>query len=138
VGIRGQHNISEKVFLPAYADIGVGDSDLTWQVFGGIGYRFEKFEAVLGYRYLKWEFHDNSALDSLDIHGPILGASFRYRSIRGRRSFRYVRGNRYRSALHMKGFHRVTFFGAHFPGHRFTLTVSEKRENCKTFSSGNR
>ena len=26
--------------VPYYADLGAGDSDLTWQLFGGIGYRF--------------------------------------------------------------------------------------------------
>jgi len=78
IGLRGEYNLSEKVFLPVYADVGAGDSDLTWQAFGGIGYRFERFEAILGYRYLKWEFEDNSALDDLAVHGPILGAKFSF------------------------------------------------------------
>lgn len=78
IGIKGEYNVSEQVFLPVYADIGTGESDLTWQVFGGIGYRFEKIEAVLGYRYLRWEFDDNAALDDLAVHGPILGARFRF------------------------------------------------------------
>ncbi len=78
IGLKGEYNVSEKVFLPVYADVGTGDSDLTWQAFGGIGYRFESFEAILGYRYLKFEFEDNSALDDLDIHGAMLGLKFNF------------------------------------------------------------
>ena len=78
IGFRGEYNVSEQVFLPAYADIGAGDSDLTWQVFGGVGYRFEKFEGIMGYRYLKWEFPDNAALQDLAFHGPLIGARFRF------------------------------------------------------------
>jgi hypothetical protein len=78
IGVKGEYNFSEKVFLPFYADVGTGESDLTWQVFGGIGYRFETFEAVLGYRYLKWEFDNNAALEDLAVGGPILGARFRF------------------------------------------------------------
>ena len=34
--------LNEKWYLPLYDDIGTGDSDLTWQLGAGIGYRFDK------------------------------------------------------------------------------------------------
>ena len=61
-----------------HLDIGTGDTDLTWQALAGIGYRFDRFDMVAGYRYLKWEFDDNSALDNLDISGPMVGGKFRF------------------------------------------------------------
>jgi len=37
VGIRGAVMLNKNWYLPYYVDIGAGDSDLTWQLFGGIG-----------------------------------------------------------------------------------------------------
>ena len=37
-----------------YLDVGTGDSDLTWQARGGLNYRFEKVDAVIGYAHLEW------------------------------------------------------------------------------------
>jgi hypothetical protein len=41
--------LNEHWYLPYYADIGTGDSDLTWQLFGGIGYMFNWGDIKLGY-----------------------------------------------------------------------------------------
>jgi opacity protein-like surface antigen len=73
IGARGEVNLNEKWYLPYYADVGSGDSDLTWQVAGGVGYKFSKVDVILGYRYLDWEFDDDGALNDLDISGPYLG-----------------------------------------------------------------
>jgi hypothetical protein len=55
---------------------GTGDSDVTWQTTAGVGYRFDKFEIAAAYRYMKWEFDDDSVLDDLEIKGPLVGARF--------------------------------------------------------------
>jgi opacity protein-like surface antigen len=78
VGLRGQLNLSPNWYVPYYADIGAGGTDLTWQLFGGIGYRFSKVDVVLAYRYLDWDFDDDSAFDDMNIHGPFAGVKFRF------------------------------------------------------------
>ena len=76
VGVRGSLNLTEKWYLPYHLDVGTGDSDLTWQAFGGVGYRFNKFDVVLAYRYLSWNFDGSHELDDLNFHGPFAGIKF--------------------------------------------------------------
>ncbi|MFC1825261.1 hypothetical protein ACFL9T_21330, partial [Thermodesulfobacteriota bacterium] len=66
----------EKWYMPFYGDIGAGDSDLTWQAEAGFGYKFKHFDVVATYRYLDWDFEDNSAVDDLNISGPLIGIKF--------------------------------------------------------------
>jgi len=69
-------NLTKKWYLPFYGDVGTGDSDLTWQVLAGIGYKFKWFDVVAAYRYLDWDFDDNPAIDDLNFSGPIVGIKF--------------------------------------------------------------
>lgn len=78
IGARGAVDLAEKWYLFGYLDIGTGESDLTWQAFGGVGYRFKWFDLVAAYRYLGWNFDDNQALDELYIHGPGVGIRFTF------------------------------------------------------------
>jgi len=78
VGIRGEVMFNEKWFLPYHLDIGTGGSELTYQLFGGIGYRFTKVDLVAGYRYLRWNFDDSPVLDNMYISGPLVGIKFRF------------------------------------------------------------
>jgi hypothetical protein len=78
VGIKGQLDLSEKWFMPYYLDVGTGDSDLTWQAYLGIGYRFENFDLVLSYRYIDWDLGTGGPLTSLDSKGPQLGIRFEF------------------------------------------------------------
>lgn len=73
VGLRGKTDLNDKWYLTYYADIGTGESDLTWQALAAVNYRFRKVDAVLGYRYLKWDFDDRNLLDNLNLHGPFAG-----------------------------------------------------------------
>ena len=77
VGLRGRTSLSDKWYLNYHADIGAGDSDLTWQALVGINYRFSKVDAAFGYRYLKWELNDDT-FDDLDISGPYAGVRFSF------------------------------------------------------------
>jgi hypothetical protein len=78
IGARGAVDLTEKWYLFGYLDIGTGDSDVTWQGLGGVGYRFKWFDLVAAYRYLRWNFSDNKALDNLYLYGPAAGIRFRF------------------------------------------------------------
>jgi hypothetical protein len=76
IGARGAVDLTQKWHLFGYLDIGTGESDLTWQAMAGIGYKFKWFHVNAAYRYLKWDFDKNAALDDLDISGPAVGIRF--------------------------------------------------------------
>lgn len=79
VGVRGEVNLTDKWYVPYYADVGTGDTDSVWQVLGGVGYRFGRFDAVAGYRYLEWDWDDDDASDvfkDLIVQGPYGGVKF--------------------------------------------------------------
>jgi hypothetical protein len=78
VGVRGAINLGEHWYIPYHGDIGTGDSDLTWQLFTGIGYRFSWGNIRLGYRYLKYEQDEDKALQDLELSGPVMGVGFRF------------------------------------------------------------
>jgi hypothetical protein len=62
---------------PFYADVGTGDSDLTWQVSAGVSYRYSWGQFTAMWRYLAYEFKSGSALQDLSFSGPMIGATFR-------------------------------------------------------------
>jgi hypothetical protein len=78
IGMKGNFALSEKWFIPCHLDIGTGESDLTWQAFAGVGYRFSAVDLIAGYRYLAWEFDDDSLIDNLDISGVLAGLKFAF------------------------------------------------------------
>lgn len=78
VGLRGAILLSENWYLPYYADLGTGDSDLTWQLFAGIGYRFGWGDIKAGYRYLAFEQDGDGIVEDMAISGPAMGVVFRF------------------------------------------------------------
>jgi hypothetical protein len=80
VGLKGRiaFGTDLKWFAPYYGDVGTGDSDLTWQIFGGLGYAFKWGELLGGWRYLDYKFKSDSSIDSLSLSGPMLGAAFHW------------------------------------------------------------
>ena len=76
IGLRGEYAFNEKWYMPVYLDVGTGDSEFTWQALAGFGYKFNKWDFILAWRYLDWEFDDSPALDNLSINGPLVGAKF--------------------------------------------------------------
>lgn len=82
VGVRGKYDINEKWYMPFQLDAGSGDTDMTWQAFAGVGYEYESFDLIVGYRYLEWEFDDGGTggkvYNDLSISGPIIGAKFKF------------------------------------------------------------
>jgi hypothetical protein len=77
VGLRGQILFpGSDWFVPYYADIGTGDSNLTWQAMVAVGYRLNWGEVTLAYRALGYDFDKNDA--DLTLYGPGLGVGFRW------------------------------------------------------------
>jgi hypothetical protein len=54
VGVKGQVRLDDRWYLPFYADVGTGDSDLTWQLEG------------------------NRGLDQLSFSGPAAAVTWRF------------------------------------------------------------
>ncbi len=78
IGLRGAYSIDENWYMPYYADIGTGDSDLTYQLFAGVGYKYDWGDVKLGYRYIGYEMADNMLVENLDLSGAVLGASLKF------------------------------------------------------------
>lgn len=79
VGLRGHAAFGDGGwFMPYYADIGTGDSDLTWQAALGVGYEFDWGELKAGWRYLSYDLPSDGAIEELEMSGPQLGARWRW------------------------------------------------------------
>ena len=78
VGVKGRYSFSadRTWFVPYYADIGGGDSKLTYQLMTGIGYSFKWGDLVAQWRYLDYDFGDK--VDKLSFSGMALAAIFRW------------------------------------------------------------
>ena len=63
--------------LPFYADIGGGDSKLTWQVAVGIGYHLGSWEIDALYREINYHLN-SSGFQDLNVKGPMLGGAYRW------------------------------------------------------------
>ena len=78
VGVKGRYSFGadRSWFVPYYADIGAGQSDLTYQLMTGVGYSFKWGEMVAAWRYLKYDL--GGAIDSLGFSGPAIAFNFRW------------------------------------------------------------
>lgn len=72
--------IDEKWFVNGLADWGMnGDDEETWQVYAGVGYKFnEKWSTQIGYRYMDLTTETSLGDTSLDLSGVLLGATFSF------------------------------------------------------------
>lgn len=78
IGVSGSFKLNENWYLPFHADIGAGGSDLTWQLFAAIGYRFDWGDIRLGYRVLSYDLGDDQLMEDLQLSGPVLGVGFQF------------------------------------------------------------
>jgi hypothetical protein len=79
VGAKGRYRFADgRWYVPYYVDIGIGQSDLTWQAMIGVGYTFPWGEAFAAYRHLSYKFDHTDGLEDLTLSGPGLGVSFRF------------------------------------------------------------
>jgi opacity protein-like surface antigen len=78
-GLHGVITLGERWFLPWAANVGTGDSDISWAALAGVGYRVsDRWNAILTYRHQAWDFEDTVIIDSLEFSGPMLGAVVRF------------------------------------------------------------
>jgi len=80
IGVKGVVYLGDerKWFIPYYADIGTGQSDLTWQVDSGIGYQYDWGALTATWRYLDYNMKSGEAIQSMNFNGPMLGATFQW------------------------------------------------------------
>lgn len=79
VGTNARFGLGDgKWFVPLHADLGTGDSSLTWQLSAGVGYSFSWGDLLFVYRHLEYQQDDGELLESLALSGPALGASFKF------------------------------------------------------------
>ncbi len=80
VGVKGRFALDRDGHwtAPFYADVGTGDSDLTWQLAAGVSYRYGWCDLNVMWRYLAYEFKSGSALQNVNFNGPMIGATFRW------------------------------------------------------------
>jgi hypothetical protein len=67
-----------KWFVPVHADVGTGDSSLTWQLAAGVGYSFSWGDVLMVYRHLELEHDPVDLVEKMALSGPAIGASFRF------------------------------------------------------------
>jgi opacity protein-like surface antigen len=80
VGLRTILPIGGGFVANALGDVGGGpNGDLTWQIYGGIGYDISQaVSAYVGYRYLSMNHHDGKFEYNIKQQGPIIGIGFRF------------------------------------------------------------
>ncbi|MEI2789432.1 MAG: hypothetical protein V9E93_11155 [Steroidobacteraceae bacterium] len=65
-------------FVPYLVDVGAGDSKLTWQAMIGLGHTFQALDVKAVWRYLEYDFGNDSPIQSLNFNGPALGVTYRF------------------------------------------------------------
>lgn len=80
IGVKGRYFLGDerKWFVPYYADIGTGQSKFTWQVYAGVGYKFDWGSVFAAWRYLDYDFKSGSAIQSLSMNGAAIGVAFQF------------------------------------------------------------
>jgi hypothetical protein len=80
VGVKGRVALDaeRKWFVPYYLDVGTGQSDLTWQAMGGVGYALNWGDVVATWRYVDWNNKSGKSVQDLSLNGPMLAFTFRW------------------------------------------------------------
>ncbi len=81
IGIVGRVALGGGFALQAEGDVGGFGvaSDLDWQLLGTLQYQVAESVALeAGYRYLAVDYDDGGFLFDIAMHGPIIGATFRF------------------------------------------------------------
>jgi hypothetical protein len=80
VGVKGRYafGANREWVVPFYADVGTGQSDLTWQAAAGIGYAFRWGEIVAMWRYLDYNMKADKPIEDVNFNGPMFGVTLRW------------------------------------------------------------
>jgi hypothetical protein len=77
VGVKGRYTFRQnpRWYAPFYLDVGTGQSQLTWQISGGIGYSYNWGSVFAMWRYLDYKFQSGKGLDNINMNGPMVGVA---------------------------------------------------------------
>lgn len=80
IGIKGRaaFGADRKWLAPYYLDVGTGASKLTWQAMGGVGYVYSWGDLLVAWRYVGYTKKEGEPLQSLNLNGPLIAATFRW------------------------------------------------------------
>ena len=80
VGLKGRAMFGEGQhwFVPYYVDIGTGESDLTFQAIGGLGYSFGWGDVVGAWRYLDYNMKSGNKIEGMTFSGPAIAVVFHW------------------------------------------------------------
>ena len=80
VGLKGRYSFGDerRWFLPYYADIGTGQSKLTWQINAGVGYKFDWGSVVRHLALPRLRLQVGQKLESMNMNGPLIGVAFQF------------------------------------------------------------
>ena len=80
VGVKGRFALSDDRawYVPYYLDVGTGDSKLTWQFQGGVGYAFNWGDVVATWRYLDFNNKSGKPIQDLNTNGPQVSFVWRW------------------------------------------------------------
>jgi hypothetical protein len=78
VAATGVIELSDRWYARYYADVGTGDTDLTWIAQGVLAYRFESLDVTAGWRHAVWNGLGGKVIKDLTLSGPIIGVRFRF------------------------------------------------------------
>ena len=80
IGAKGRFAFGDRYewYVPYYFDVGTGQSQLTWQAIGGIGYAFSWGDLIAVWRYIDYHFKSNQAFANFSLNGPAVGVAFQW------------------------------------------------------------
>lgn len=80
VGVAGRYNLTDNMYLSGYGNVGgVVSSDVTWDVFGKVGYEAgDVIDLFAGFRYFGVKYSDSGAIFNMNIYGPVAGATLKF------------------------------------------------------------
>jgi hypothetical protein len=78
-GIRGKTHLTPRIFLTGEADLGGGGSNISYQLFGGVGVLVGKrYALIAGYRDLDVNYNKDGFLFDNALQGPIFGLGIKF------------------------------------------------------------
>lgn len=80
IGLKGRYLFGDdrRWGIPFYLDVGTGQTQLTWQGAIGISYSYSWGDLIAMWRYLDYDFKSGKQIESLNLNGPLFGATFRW------------------------------------------------------------
>jgi hypothetical protein len=80
IGVKGRFVLGadRTWFVPYYLDVGTGESRLTWQILGGIGYAFNWGDVTATWRYLDYNNKAGKPIQDLNMNGPQIAFVFHW------------------------------------------------------------